>query len=86
MRAPSLSTRAATRITPTSSVSVARSRAGSSPDAATPADSSVEPVSTATVEVVLTDSVRDPPSRTYTTIGTMHVYSPTWAGRSAIVA
>ena len=86
MRTPSLSTRAARRITPTSSVSVARSRAGSSPEAATPADSSVDPVSTATVEVVLTDSVRDPPSRTYTTIGTMHVYSPTWAGRSAIVA
>ena len=52
---------------------MARSRAGSSPDAATPAASSVEPVSTATVDVVLTDSVRDPPSRAYTTIGTMHV-------------
>jgi hypothetical protein len=73
MRAPSLSSRAISKITPTRSVSVARSRAGSVPDAATPAASSVEPVSTATVEVVLTDSVRDPPSRTYTTIGIMHV-------------
>ena len=43
-------------------------------------------VSVATVDVVLTDSVREPPSTTYTTIGTMHVYSPTSTGRSAIVA
>ena len=35
--------------------------------------SSVDPVSTAIVEVVLTDSVREPPSRAYTAIGTMHV-------------
>ena len=40
----------------------------------------------ATVDVVLTDSVRDPPSSAYTAIGTMHVYSPTSTGRSAIVA
>ena len=40
----------------------------------------------ATVEVVLTDRVRDPPSSAYTAIGTMHVYSPTSAGRSATVA
>ena len=71
--APRCSTRAPTRITPTSSVSMARSRAGSLLSAATLAASSVEPVRTATVDVVLTDSVRDPPSRAYTTIGTMHV-------------
>ena len=51
-----------------------------------PAASSVDPVRLATVDVVLTDSVRDPPSRAYTAIGTMHVYSPTSGGRSAIVA
>ena len=38
-----------------------------------PAAISVEPVSTAIVDVVLTESVRDPPSSAYTTIGTMHV-------------
>ena len=42
---PRRSTRATSRITPTSSVSVARSPAGSSLSAATPAASSVEPVS-----------------------------------------
>ena len=86
IRAPSRSSRAASRITPTSSVSIARSPTGSVPSAATPAASSVEPVSRATVDVVLTDNVREPPSRAYTTIGTMHVYSPTSTGRSAIVA
>jgi hypothetical protein len=67
-------------------VSIARSPAGSSAWAATPAAISVDPVSTATVEVVLTETVREPPSRAYTTIGTMHVYSPTCTGRSAMVA
>ena len=55
--------RARRRTAPTSRVSVARSRAGSAPSAATPAASRVDPVRTATVEVVLTDSVREPPSR-----------------------
>ena len=73
MSPPSRSRRAPTRMSPTRIVSVARSRAGSSLDAATDAVSSVDPVSTATVDVVLTDSVRDPPSSAYTTIGTMHV-------------
>ena len=71
---------------PTSNVSVARSRAGSSLPAATPAASSVDPVRTAIVDVVETDSVRDPPSSAYTAIGTMHVYSPTSRGSSAMVA
>jgi hypothetical protein len=59
---PSRSTRATSKITPTSSVSVASERAGSSEPAATPAVMSVDPVKIATVEVVLTESVRDPPS------------------------
>ena len=62
MSAPSWSSRATRRITPTSSVSIARSPAGSAPAAATPAASNVEAVSVATVDVVLTDSVREPPS------------------------
>jgi hypothetical protein len=82
---PSLSTRATSRIAPTSTVSMVRSPAGSSAWAATPAAISVDAVSTATVEVVLTEMVREPPSSAYTTIGTMHVYSPTWTGRSAMV-
>ena len=61
--APSLSSRAARRITPTRSVSMARSRTGSDAALAMPAASSVEAVNVATVDVVLTDSVRDPPSR-----------------------
>ncbi len=61
--APRRSNRATNRITPTSSVSIARSPTGSVPSAATPAAMSVEPVSSATVDVVLTDRVRDPPSR-----------------------
>ena len=73
-------------MTPTSNVSIARSPTGSVPSAATPAAIRVDPVSNATVDVVLTDSVREPPSRAYTTIGTMHVYKPTSTGRSAMVA
>jgi hypothetical protein len=83
---PRRSARAISRITPTSRVRVARARNGSSLPAATPAASRVEPVRMATVEVVLTDRVRDPPSNGYTAIGTMQVYSPTSAGRSARVA
>jgi hypothetical protein len=80
---PRRSARAISRITPTSRVRVARARDGSSLPAATPAASRVEPVRMATVEVVLTDRVRDPPSNGYTA---MQVYSPTCAGRSARVA
>ena len=61
---PSRSTRAPSRIRPTSNVSVARSLTGSSPPAATPAATNVVPVRTATVDVVLTDMVREPPNRT----------------------
>ena len=43
-----------------------------------PAAIRLDPVRTATVDVVLTERVRDPPRRAYTAIGTMHVrYSPT---------
>ena len=52
---------------------MARSPTGSLDAAATPAASRVDAVSMATVDVVLTDRVREPPSRAYTTIGTMHV-------------
>jgi hypothetical protein len=64
---PSRSTRATSRITPTSSVNMARSPTGSVPSAATPAAIRVEPVRMATVEVVLTETVRDRPSRAYAT-------------------
>ena len=63
IRAPRCNSLAASRITPTSIVSIARSPTGSVPSAATPAASSVDPESRATVDVVLTDNVRDPPSR-----------------------
>ena len=62
MSDPRRSTLAASRSPPTSNVSVARSRAGSLLSVATPAAISVDPVRLATVDVVLTDSVRDPPS------------------------
>ena len=68
------------------SVSVASALAGSSASAATPAAIRVDPVSTAMVEVVLTDSVREPPIRAYTSIGTRHVYRPTCTGSPAMVA
>ena len=66
MSAPSRSSarRAGSR-RPAASASPGRP-SGSSLPAATPAATSVEPVSTAIVEVVLTDSVRDPPSSAYT--------------------
>ena len=71
--APSRSSRATSRIAPTSSVSVARR---ASRVVAAGRDAGREQRrrrEVATVEVVLTDSVRDPPSSAYTTIGTMHV-------------
>ena len=83
---PRRRTRATSRITPTSSVNIASSPNGSAAPAATPAASRLDAVSVATVDVVLIDSVRDPPSSTYTSIGTMHVYRPTSTGSSAIVA
>ena len=54
--------RATIRIAPTSSVSVARALAGSSAPWATLPATSVEAVSTAIVDVVLTESVREPPT------------------------
>ena len=54
--------------------------------AATPAETSVVAVSVAIVDVVETLMAREPPSMAYTSIGTMHVYRPTWTGRFAIVA
>jgi hypothetical protein len=60
---PRRSKRAAMRMTPTSRVSIATSRAGSSEPVATPAATSVDPVRMATVDVVLTERVRDPPTR-----------------------
>ncbi len=73
MIVPNRNTLVAIKIAPTRIVNVASVRSGCELPAATPAANSVEPVNTATVEVVLTDSVREPPSSAYTTIGTMHV-------------
>ena len=54
---------ATSRMAPTSSVSIARSPTGSVASAATPTAINVEPVKVATVDVVLIDRVREPPSR-----------------------
>ena len=60
---PSFNSRAMSRMIPTSRQSVASVGAGSGLSAAIPAANSVDPVRTAMVDVVDTDSARDPPSR-----------------------
>ena len=63
MSAPRRHRRKNSRMAPTSRVSMARSPAGSALSPATPTAISVEAVSVATVDVVLTDSVREPPRK-----------------------
>ena len=75
----------ASRHTPTSAVSVKASRSTSSALRGDRAASEVA-TRTAIVDVVETLSARDPPSRAYTAIGAMHVYSPISTGSPAMVA
>jgi hypothetical protein len=84
--APRRSMRAARSSTPTMSVSVTRCDCASGEPATTPAASSVEAVSVAIVDVVVTLAVRDPPRKAYTTSSSMHVYRPIWTGMFATVA
>lgn len=70
---PSRNSRAASSTKPVSSTSVDRSASPSAAPVATPAATSVEAVSVAMIDVVLTLRMRDPPSSAYTAIGTMQV-------------